>query len=200
MKKIDISEENYVALCSWTKSSETINDALTRLVKMKKPYISYGNVNLEEFKEALLSSRVAQVCVEYYDRKERDLLIWKATKIKEDSNIRGNIQSNYLRDWRSKRISGVNVDVLEQKSLNLEYLSISSYLGLTYHEFSTLDPIIYKNALGEYDCIDFKNQCNHLLSKLNKDVLNGVVVLDCKFLPRKPNPFLDSFVNPNLRT
>ncbi|MEZ9702413.1 hypothetical protein AB4455_21655 [Vibrio sp. 10N.261.46.E12] len=196
MKKIEISDENYLALCSLSRSNEAPNEVLTRLLQISnKPTISFGDLNVDGFKDALLRTKVAQVCIEYHDRKDRDIRTWKATNIKETSNIKGNIQSNYLRSWKSEGISSINLDVLDRK-LDLELLSVSMYLGITYREVLILEPSIQRNDQGEYEYIEFKNLDVKVLANVNKEVLNGIVHLGCKYLPRQPNPFLYDKVNP----
>ena len=60
-------------------------------------------IGKEEFQRRLLTHKKARVRIHYTDGSVRDK-IWHANNITEGSDIRANLATGYLRDWRKKRI------------------------------------------------------------------------------------------------
>ncbi len=68
------------------------------------------------FRNELLANRKAQVVLHYKDG-SRDVMHWNATRFQPKSNLRGNLWSGFLRNWKEKGIVSAELSVLP-KGLN----------------------------------------------------------------------------------
>lgn len=83
---LDVSEEE------WAESKTS-----------KKPELIFYPKDESEFKALLIEQKKADVTLHTKDGKSESF-VWNANRFKEDSNLRGNLWSGFLRGWEEKEI------------------------------------------------------------------------------------------------
>jgi hypothetical protein len=102
---------NGVALSTDHATEQTLSLPLTR--EFHKLEVNYYPRDLKQFKSFLLKTKKAWVKLSYKDG-SATIYEWNSLRFSETSDVRGNLNSGYLRDWREKGI--VRADVAIDKS------------------------------------------------------------------------------------
>jgi hypothetical protein len=156
---IEIAQTTFVRLEQLAEGFDTPEAVIIRLLDNidgkteTKPTLHFDPVDEAEFKLRLIESKEAEVVI-YKNDDSREIVKWKANRLSESSNLRGNLWSGLLRGWKSKQIKSVHLSILPQ-GLNLpdddteQRKSLAQELGLTYDEISQLDYDISENASND---------------------------------------------------
>ncbi|KAA0257298.1 hypothetical protein FHQ18_09620 [Deferribacter autotrophicus] len=136
-KIIKLTSETYERLANLAKPFETEEALINRLIdfyiqqnnkskvirgynekdKVKKPLLIFHPDEFTFFKD-ILSKKIAYGII-YYKNGDKEYITWKAHKLKPTSNLRANLYSGYLRNWRKKGIVkfeiSTNIDDLNLK-------------------------------------------------------------------------------------
>jgi len=113
---IRISDKLYARLESHAKGFDTPSALIERLLdaqdgivikeikeSTEKPELIFLPSDEDQFKKLLISGKQAAVSLHRIDG-SIEKRIWKANKISQSSNIRGNLWSGILRGWKKKGI------------------------------------------------------------------------------------------------
>lgn len=106
---ITVSEATYNRLAALASGFETPEAVINRLIdaneigQTKKPELLFNPANEDEFKQALLVSKQARVELFRQDGTSEEG-IWKVRTLSEQSSVRANLWSGYLRNWKDKGI------------------------------------------------------------------------------------------------
>lgn len=109
MKNIEVSETVYNQLAALVVGfGDTPNSVIERLIaaseqKNKRPNLSFLPEDEIKFKKLLLRDKKAEVAL-FKEDGAIEVLVWQATKIHENSNLRANIWSGHLRNWKEKKV------------------------------------------------------------------------------------------------
>jgi hypothetical protein len=156
---IEITQTTFVRLEQLAEGFDTPEALIIRLLDNidgktdTKPTLHFNPVDEAEFKLRLIESKEAEVVI-YKNDNSREIVKWKANRLSESSNLRGNLWSGLLRGWKSKQIKSVYLSILPQ-GLNLpdddteQRKSLAQELGLTYGEVSQLDYDMSENASND---------------------------------------------------
>jgi hypothetical protein len=178
---IEITQTTFVRLEQLAEGFDTPEAVIIRLLDNidgkteTKPTLHFDPVDEAEFKLRLIESKEAEVVI-YKNDDSREIVKWKANRLSESSNLRGNLWSGLLRGWKSKQIKSVYLSILPQ-GLNLpdddteQRKSLAQELGLTYYEVSQLDYDVSGNAsndgLGYNFIVQFDENCDkQILAKI----------------------------------
>lgn len=118
-----------------------------------KPTLHFDPTDENEFKLRLIESKEAEVVI-YKNDETREIVRWKANRLRESSNLRGNLWSGLLRGWKSKKIKSVELSILPQ-GINVpdddteQRKSLAQELGLTFNEVSQLDYDISEDSSND---------------------------------------------------
>lgn len=106
---ITISDATYSRLAAQAKGFETPEQVINRLIDVveidhdTRPELFFNPEGEADFKKALLKSKQAKV--EMFKRDGScETGVWNARAISEESSVRANIWSGYLRGWKEKGI------------------------------------------------------------------------------------------------
>ncbi|MFW8591050.1 hypothetical protein ACOI22_09635 [Glaciecola sp. 2405UD65-10] len=108
-KNIEVSESVYNQLADLAIGfDDTPNSVIERLIaaseqKNKKPDLLFLPEDEKRFKKLLLRDKKAEVAL-FKEDGSIEILVWQATKIHENSNLRANIWSGHLRNWKEKKV------------------------------------------------------------------------------------------------
>ncbi|QOI95892.1 hypothetical protein [Aeromonas salmonicida] len=122
-QNIQVSDETYSRLEKFAVGFDAPEAVIIRLLNQvegkpeTKPSLSFHPENEHEFKRQLLDTKEAEVVI-YKVGGSREISYWKANRLSEASNLRGNLWSGPLRGWKEKGIQKVDLSVLP-KGLNL---------------------------------------------------------------------------------
>jgi len=141
-----------------------------------KPVLTFFPSDENVFKLKLIESKEAEIVMYKLDS-TREITHWKANRLSETSNLRGNLWSGILRGWKSKGIDKVELSVLPQ-GVNLpgddtqQIKILALELQLTFDEMNQLtyeidqnesdDGLIY-NYIVQFD----DNNDKEILSKID---------------------------------
>ena len=184
---IEISKSTFDRLASQAAGFDTPDAVINRLIDHSlgqsdvKPSIIFIPSEAE-FKSSLLQTRVAEARV-YHTDGNHYVLPWNAKKLQSSSNLRANLWSGLLRNWKQKKISRVELSTLEL-GYDRQLLTLGHALGLTYEEAKIVQPEAHKESNETY-LVWFKNEDMGILKnvthKLNSDlnVYLPACLLDC---------------------
>ena len=146
---IELTQTTFSRLEQLAKGFDTPEAVIIRLLDNidgrteTKPTLHFDPSDESEFKLRLIESKEAEVVI-YKNDETREIVTWKANRLSESSNLRGNLWSGLLRGWKSKKIKSVELSILPQ-GINLpdddteKRKSLAQELGLTFNEISQLD-------------------------------------------------------------
>ena len=184
---IEISKSTFDLLASQAAGFDTPDAVINRLIDHSlgqseaKPSIIFIPSEAE-FKSSLLQTRVAEARV-YHTDGNHYVLQRKKKKLQSSSNLRANLWSGLLRNWKQKKISRVELSTLEL-GYDRQLLTLGHALGLTYEEAKIVQPEAHKESNETY-LVWFKNEDMGILKnvthKLNSDlnVYLPACLLDC---------------------
>jgi hypothetical protein len=156
---IEITQTTFVRLEQLAEGFDTPEAVIIRLLDNidgkteTKPTLHFDPIDEAEFKLRLIESKEAEVVI-YKNDDSREIVKWKANRLSESSNLRGNLWSGLLRGWKSKQIKSVYLSILP-RGLNVpdddteQRKSLAQELGLTYDEVSQLDYDMSENASND---------------------------------------------------
>jgi predicted CopG family antitoxin len=181
-RTIQISDETYSHLEKLAVGFDTPEAVIVRLLGQaegkpeSKPSLSFYPEDEVEFKRQLLDTKEAEVVIYKVDG-SREINHWKASRLSNSSNLRGNLWSGPLRNWKDKGIQKVDLSILP-KELNIPgdetatTKALAAEFQLTYDEMDTLTYEIDSN-LSDDDLvynyiIQFDNENDpSILAKIN---------------------------------
>lgn len=179
--KIEISDNTFDRLSKLVVGFDSPDAVINRLIDKtlnyteKKPEVFFKPEDEVLFKRELLISRKAEVCI-YKADGTYTIMLWNASKLQEESNLRANLGSGFLRDWKKKNIVKIELEVLSGEE-NTRMLKLAHALDLRYVELISLKPKIHKENKFNY-LIMFGDESNeHILSKIKMLNLDGEVML-----------------------
>lgn len=161
--KIDISEKTYERLSKLVVGFDSPDAVINRLIDKtlnyaeKKPEVFFKPEDEVVFKRELLKSRKAEVCI-YKSDGTYMIMLWNASKLQEESNLRANLGSGFLRDWKKKNIVKIELEVLSGGE-DEQMLKLAHALDLRYIELIGLKPKIHKEDEYNY-LIMFQDESN----------------------------------------
>ena len=156
---IEITQTTFARLEKLAEGFDTPEAVIIRLLDNidgkteTKPTLHFDPVDETEFKLRLIETKEAEVVI-YKNDGSREIVKWKANRLSESSNLRGNLWSGLLRGWKSKQIKSVDLSILPQ-GINSpdddteQRKSLAQELGLTYDEISQLNYDISENASND---------------------------------------------------
>lgn len=144
-KSIIVSDEIYSQLEKLAVGFDTPERVIARLmngassadngVSEQRPELTFLP-NETVFKNELLKHKRAQVVLQLING-DRDVVQWNASRLKPSSNLRANLWSGILRNWKDKGILSAEFSVLSldcQQEDNKLRLSIANELNWTLDE------------------------------------------------------------------
>jgi hypothetical protein len=173
---IEITEKTYSRLSLLVQGFDTPDAVINRLIDNytnqpeKKPTIQFIPEDERVFKSNLLATNIAEVCL-YYDNGTRLVLTWNAKKLNENSNLRGNIWSGFLRGWKAKKIVRAKFETLRVNQ-NIPELKLAHALNLTCKEAAIVKPITHREDKDTY-LVSFENEDMSILNKITGHKLNS---------------------------
>jgi len=196
-KKIEISSETFKRLEQLAIGFDTPESVIVRLmdsaegISEKKPHLSFFPVDENEFKRELIKSKEAEIVI-YKNNDIREVTHWKAKRFSETSNLRGNLWSGMLRDWKSKGITKVDLSILPV-SLNIpgdeteQMKRLALEFDLTFDEMSALfyevDTNESEDGMTYNYIIQFNDDCDkEILSKIDGLHDHLWINVDCSVL------------------
>ncbi len=78
-----------------------------------KPDLIFHPADENEFKQQLIRRKEAQIVL-YKADGSSEKLYWNANRFTEESNLRGNLWSGYLRGWKKKNIVKAEISIAPQ--------------------------------------------------------------------------------------
>lgn len=181
-RTLDITEGTFSRLEKLAVGFDSPEAVIIRLLdgiegkKDVKPTINFWPSDEKEFKLKLIEAKEAEAVIFKSDN-SREITHWNARRFTESSNLRANLWSGLLRDWKTKGIEKVELSILprgknhpdddteQRKVLALEF-------DLTFDEISELDYEINTN-MSEDDLqynyiIQFYEGCDkEILAKID---------------------------------
>lgn len=172
---IDISDKLFKQLEARAIGFDTPEMVIQRLLgeaegkPEKKPEIVFCPVEEVEFKKQLLLSREVEITIHKSDE-TREIIHWHANRFKENSNLRANIWSGYLRGWKEKGITKAELFILPQGTSAIDddtfqIKKIALEIGLKYSELEEISHL-YEIHTNESDDgliynyrIEFSDEC-----------------------------------------
>lgn len=107
--KIEISDDIYERLGKMVIGFDSPENVIKRLLdqaegkSIRKPELYFKPENEDEFKTQLLQTKEAEITLHKHDG-SCEVLRWNASRLKPESNLRGNLWSGQLRGWQEKGI------------------------------------------------------------------------------------------------
>lgn len=166
--KIEVSQETYSRLASFAKGFDDPEAVIVRLMDLvegrseTKPKLTFCPSDEQLFKKELINAKEAEVVI-YKSDGSREVTRWKANRISDSSNLRGNLWSGFLRGWKEKGIKSAEFTILP-KGLNSpdddieQRKAIALALELTFNELSQLSYKLHEK--GDDDAPFF---CSHIV-------------------------------------
>ncbi len=184
-KNIELSDTTFSRLEKLAVGFDSPESVIIRLLNgaegksETKPVLIFFPSDENEFKLKLIESKEAEVVMYKHDS-TREITHWKASRLSQTSNLRGNIWSGILRGWKSKGIDKVEFSVLPQgdnspDSDTQQIKALALALQLTFDEMSGLTYEISQNKSDDglvYNHIVQFDDGN------NKEVLSKIEGLD----------------------
>ncbi|MBH0068980.1 MULTISPECIES: hypothetical protein [Pseudoalteromonas] len=182
MKKcIEISSTTYSRLEKIAEGFDTPEAVIVRLLdnaegKVEiKPELKFYPTDENSFKAQLIENKEAEVVLYKVDG-TREITRWKANRLSETSNLRGNLWSGFLRGWKTKGIKSAEFSILP-KSINQPgddtelRKSLALEFNLTFEEMESLHFEIDVNSSNDdlvYNhIVQFSDDCD-------SDILNKI--------------------------
>jgi len=178
---IEITSATYSRLENIAEGFDTPEAVIIRLLDDKegkvdiKPTLMFYPTDENLFKSQLIENKEAEVVLYKVDG-SREITRWKANRLSETSNLRGNLWSGFLRGWKNKGIKSAEFSILP-KSKNLPdddtelRKSLALEFSLTFDEISSLDYEIDVNSSDDdlvYNhIVQFSDDCD-------KDILEKI--------------------------
>ena len=144
MKTIEITDDVYKSLANLIVGFEdTPNSVIERLLnafenKEKKPELVFYPEDEVKFKKLLMRDKKAEVTLFKKDGNV-EISVWQATKIHDKSNLRANIWSGHLRNWKEKGVIKADFYIYERPTdtlLNRDFFTqcetLSPLLNVPY--------------------------------------------------------------------
>ncbi|EKN3342808.1 hypothetical protein ACQ8YR_002631 [Yersinia enterocolitica] len=164
MPQITISDAVYKRLEQHATGFDTPEQVILRLLNLaegtstSKPELVFSPIDDKAFKSAFLASGHAEIAL-YYNSGKRDVLRWEAKRFSDDSNLRANLWSGHLRNWKDKGIIKAEFSALPRETsdpedetiqtriiahaINLKYEELDEVHGLfEVHERRTNDDML----------------------------------------------------------
>ncbi|MFK5949330.1 MAG: hypothetical protein QM500_11255 [Methylococcales bacterium] len=147
-KHIEVSDTTFSRLENLAIGFDSPESVILRLLDgaegktETKPVLTFFPSDENVFKLKLIESKEAEVVMYKHDS-TREITHWKAHRLSETSNLRGNLWSGILRGWKNKGIDKVELSVLPQ-GVNLpdddtqQIKILALELQLTFDEMSQL--------------------------------------------------------------
>lgn len=167
--KIDITTVTFQRLSEFAQGFDTPDAVINRLIDEVtkqpevKPIIIFTPESEDDFKSQLLNVKLAEVCL-HYTNAAPTFFVWNATKLKESSNLKANLWSGFLRDWKKRGITKVELTVLT-KDTDLEMLKLAHALGISYDDALKIRPCSTREDDNNY-LVWFENNNENILSKI----------------------------------
>lgn len=148
--KIEISDSTYKRLEKLVVGFDTPDAVISRLLDSveetveSKPEIVLYPTDEEHFKRLLLRDQLAEVAI-YKSDMTREVSQWVAKRFTESSNLKANLWSGYLRDWKKKGITKIELSIYPKPTHMDDVIEferdkkLALILGLTFAEMRELD-------------------------------------------------------------
>ncbi|MGL5843213.1 hypothetical protein [Plesiomonas shigelloides] len=173
---LNVSKSTFDRLAALAIGFDTPEAVINRLIDQvsglptEKPEILF-KPSEAEFKKLLLENKAAEAKI-YFNDGMHAIVKWNASKFKESSNLRANLWSGLLRDWRQRKISKIELIPLKP-SHNHKLLEIAHAIGLLYEEAEIVKPEIHYEG-NETHLVHFNHPDMNILKnvsqKLNSDL------------------------------
>lgn len=150
MKDIQISQETYTRLEQLaTGFSDTPDSVISRLLDgldnkpERKPELVFFPEDEEQFKQLLINNKFAEITY-YLKDGSRNVQIWNAKRFSESSNLKANLWSGQLREWKSKGITRAELYIFppkEDADNQAKYTicrAVSSNLNIPFRELQEI--------------------------------------------------------------
>jgi len=158
-KNIELSETTFSRLEKLAVGFDSPESVINRLLDgaegktEAKPILTFDPSDENEFKRRLIESKEAEVVI-YKNDSSREITHWKANRLGETSNLRGNLWSGLLRGWKGKGIHKVDLSILPQGSSSpgdetQQIKSLALEFQLTFDEMSQLTYEIGQNESND---------------------------------------------------
>ncbi|MFT7099471.1 MAG: hypothetical protein ACJAS6_001353 [Rickettsiales bacterium] len=198
MHTISLTDDTFKRLASRAVGFETPDTVIKRIMdeiegKSKKPEIIFNPDDENEFKKQLIKTKSAEIAL-YNANNEREIIHWNALKFSENSNLRANLWSGHLREWKKRNIIKIELSIFptatHKDDVNQikETKSIALQIGLKYEEMEEMDydKIELTSNSGNINTgyqIQFNENCS-------KDILDKISMLeDDNTIILAPNTF-----------
>ncbi|WP_434462143.1 hypothetical protein ACMV5L_01550 [Serratia plymuthica] len=144
MQQIILSDAVYKRLEQLAIGFDTPEQVILRLLNLAegkstaKPELVFSPDDDKAFKSAFLASGHAEIAL-YYNSGKRDVIRWEAKRFNENSNLRANLWSGHLRNWKDKGIIKAEFTALPRETSDPEDETmrtrlIAHAINLTYQE------------------------------------------------------------------
>lgn len=159
IQKIELSNTTFSRLDKLAVGFDNPESVIIRLLDEAegktetKPILTFVPSDENEFKRRLIEVKEAEVVI-YKNDASREIAHWKANKLGETSNLRGNLWSGILRGWKNKGIHKVELSILPQ-GLNIpgdeteQVKLLALEFQLTFDEMSQLNYQIDTNESND---------------------------------------------------
>tara|TARA_R110001592_G_C13126886_1_gene746276 strand:+ start:870 stop:1469 length:600 start_codon:yes stop_codon:yes gene_type:complete len=158
-KNIELSDVTFSRLEKLSVGFDSPESVISRLLDgaegktESKPILTFDPSDENEFKRRLIESKEAEVVI-YKNDTSREITHWKANRLGETSNLRGNLWSGLLRGWKGKGINKVDLSILPQSSSSPEdetqqIKALALEFQLTFNEMSHLSYEISQNESND---------------------------------------------------
>lgn len=155
-KTITLSDSVFERLASRAVGFDSPEQVIQRLldqVEFKadhKPSVSFIPSE-EAFKEKLIETKRAEITLYKMDG-SREVTIWNARRFNDDSRLRANLWSGYLRNWKDKGIVKAELEVLPRGTNTPDEdtewsIWCANKIGLRYSEMLELEGLYEKDTL-----------------------------------------------------
>jgi transcriptional regulator with XRE-family HTH domain len=183
---IDLTPETFTRLEKLAQGFDTPEAVIIRMLnvvegkKEVKPILYFEPSDETIFKQRLIEAKEAEVVIYKHDG-NREIVFWSANRFSESSNLRGNLWSGLLRDWKKKNILKVELSILLKANSIDERNEIESIkilaqeLGLTFVELSNLTYSITENMSNDDLLYDYTLQFDE---NCDREILDKIVGLE----------------------
>lgn len=177
--QIEISQTTYDRLAKHVVGFGTPESVIIHLLDKveaetgQKPILSFNPANENEFKTQLQVTRRANVTLRMADGSEEHG-VWNARSFSETSNLRANLWSGYLRDWKKKGIISASFSIAEHddsdNGLNDEVVSSAEYKNMQIHRCASGTIRVFKDGSEVTPVLPVLKQ---IADALGQDTRNG---------------------------
>jgi hypothetical protein len=200
MHTITLTDDTFRRLENRVIGFETPEMVIKRLLdeiegKSKKPKIIFDSNDEDKFKRELLKTKSAEIVL-YNSSNEREIIHWNAERFSENSNLRANLWSGHLRDWKKRNIVKVELAILPKDNSYTEdgmevikNKAIALEIGLKYEEMEIIadEYKIMQNDSSDGMLYSYRIQFS---DNCPKEILGRVIGLnDGKWAELSPNIF-----------